>query len=65
QAPVGTVVAAGDPVMTLEAMKMEHVVTSSTDGTVSEVVVAVGEQVRRGQVLATVDPPAADAVRSP
>lgn len=41
--------------MGVEAMKMEYPVAASVDGTVS-VHVSVGEQVRKGQVLATVRP---------
>src|SRR6185369_8688869 len=48
----GDRVEAGDPVVTLEAMKMEHAVLSSIDGTVSEVAVRPGDQVARGQSLA-------------
>lgn len=47
-------VAIGDAVVTLEAMKMEHVVTASVAGRVSEVGVRPGDQVARGQVLATI-----------
>ena len=53
-AKAGVVVASGDPVITLEAMKMEHAVTSSIDGVVDRVLVAPGDQVTRGQTLATV-----------
>jgi excisionase family DNA binding protein len=52
----GDRVEAGDPVVTLEAMKMEHAVLSSIDGTVSEVAVRSGDQVARGQSLAIVEP---------
>ena len=48
-------VEAGDPIVTLEAMKMEHVVTASNPGRVAEVHVAAGEQVSRGQLLATIE----------
>ncbi|HEX8940988.1 MAG TPA: biotin carboxylase N-terminal domain-containing protein [Candidatus Limnocylindrales bacterium] len=48
----GDAVEAGDPVVTLEAMKMEHVVAASGPGSVEEVLVAVGQQVVRGQPLA-------------
>ncbi len=47
----GTTVAAGQALVTVEAMKMEHVVTSPSDGTIDEVLVARGEQVNRGQPL--------------
>ena len=47
----GTIVAAGQALVTVEAMKMEHVVTSPSDGTIDEVLVARGEQVNRGQPL--------------
>jgi acetyl-CoA/propionyl-CoA carboxylase biotin carboxyl carrier protein len=43
---------AGDRVVTLEAMKMEHVVTAPRDGRVEEVGVRDGEQVERGRVVA-------------
>jgi acetyl-CoA/propionyl-CoA carboxylase biotin carboxyl carrier protein len=52
----GGTVAAGDPIVTLEAMKMEHVVVASIAGTVGEVRVRAADQVTRGQLLAVVDP---------
>ncbi|ALJ18641.1 ATP-binding protein [Microbacterium sp. No. 7] len=57
----GAHVAAGDRIVSIEAMKMEHAVTAPHDGTV-HVTAAVGDQVRRDQVLATVvaDPPPGD-----
>jgi acetyl-CoA/propionyl-CoA carboxylase, biotin carboxylase, biotin carboxyl carrier protein len=55
-APVGTAVEPGDTVLTLEAMKMEHAVTSSRAGTVADVFVRAGDQVTRGQRLAIVEP---------
>ena len=54
-AAVGEHVEAGDPIVTLEAMKMEHVVAAPGPGTVTELLVAAGAQVVRGQLLATVD----------
>ncbi|HEX9550451.1 MAG TPA: biotin carboxylase N-terminal domain-containing protein [Candidatus Limnocylindrales bacterium] len=53
---VGTVLEAGDPVATLEAMKMEHVVASPIAGTLAELRVRPADQVTRGQVLAIVEP---------
>ena len=47
-------VEAGDPIVTLEAMKMEHVVGAPVTGRVTELLVAPGDQVTRGQPLATV-----------
>ncbi len=47
----GEQVAAGQPVMTLEAMKMEHVHTAGVAGTVSSIDVAEGEQVTTGRVV--------------
>jgi propionyl-CoA carboxylase alpha chain len=41
--------------LVLEAMKMEHSITSPADGIVSEVLVSVGQQVETGQVLAVVE----------
>jgi acetyl-CoA/propionyl-CoA carboxylase biotin carboxyl carrier protein len=51
----GEVVASGDPVVTLEAMKMEHVVAAPSPGRLLEVEVAAGDQVTRGQLLATIE----------
>jgi len=51
----GDAVAAGQSVVTLEAMKMEHVHTSPVAGTAGEVAVAVGDQVTTGRLLATID----------
>ena len=50
----GDAVDAGDPIITLEAMKMEHVVTAPISGRVTELTVRLGDQVVRGQILATV-----------
>jgi acetyl-CoA/propionyl-CoA carboxylase biotin carboxyl carrier protein len=52
---VGDLVDADDPIVTLEAMKMEHAVPSPRAGRVGELLVGVGDQVTRGQILATLD----------
>jgi acetyl-CoA/propionyl-CoA carboxylase biotin carboxyl carrier protein len=52
---VGDAVAPGDPIATLEAMKMEHVVIAGAGGRVVEVRVRPGKQVVRGQALATIE----------
>ncbi len=51
---VGAEVAAGQPVLVLEAMKMQHTVSAPHDGVVAEVAVAAGAQVAAGDVLAVV-----------
>jgi propionyl-CoA carboxylase alpha chain len=51
---VGDVVDAGDTLVVIEAMKMEHRITCPAAGVVAEVLVQVGEQVETGQVLAVV-----------
>jgi biotin carboxyl carrier protein len=53
-AAAGDVVELGDAVVTLEAMKMEHAALSPRAGRLSDILVAVGDQVVRGQLLATV-----------
>jgi acetyl-CoA/propionyl-CoA carboxylase biotin carboxyl carrier protein len=50
----GDTVAAGDPIVTLEAMKMEHVVVAPRAGRVEELGVRIGDQVTRGQTVATI-----------
>ncbi|HET9345191.1 MAG TPA: biotin/lipoyl-containing protein, partial [Candidatus Limnocylindrales bacterium] len=50
----GDDVDAGDPLVTLEAMKMEHVVAAGASGRVAEIAVTAGRQVARGDVLAVI-----------
>jgi acetyl-CoA/propionyl-CoA carboxylase biotin carboxyl carrier protein len=52
----GDAVEAGDPIVTLEAMKMEHVVTAPIAGRLAELRIRPADQVVRGQVLAIVEP---------
>ncbi|MFR9802126.1 biotin carboxylase N-terminal domain-containing protein [Pseudonocardia sp. RS010] len=52
----GDAVIAGQPLVVLEAMKMEHSVTSPIDGVVAELPVEVGRQVATGDPLAVVEP---------
>ncbi len=55
-AAVGDRVAAGQPLLWLEAMKMEHVIFAPVAGIVAELPVAAGQQVEVGSVLAVVKP---------
>ena len=57
----GERVAAGQPVMTLEAMKMEHVHTAPISGTIFAIDVAEGEQLTTGKIVVEIeaDAPAA------
>jgi len=52
----GAVVAAGDVLAVMEAMKMEHSLTAPRSGTVAEVTVSAGEQVEEGALLITLEP---------
>jgi 3-methylcrotonyl-CoA carboxylase alpha subunit len=47
----GAKVAKGQPLLILEAMKMEHTITAPADGTVKEIHYAAGEQVLEGAQL--------------
>ncbi|MBB3037662.1 acetyl/propionyl/methylcrotonyl-CoA carboxylase subunit alpha [Hoyosella altamirensis] len=53
-AAVGDRVTAGQPILWLEAMKMEHTISAPTDGTLTELPVQAGQQVDVGTVLAVV-----------
>ena len=55
EANAGASVKAGDPIVILEAMKMEIPVVAPEDGTVAGINVAVGDAVESGDVLATMN----------
>ena len=57
-AAAGDTVAAGQPIVTLEAMKMEHVHTAPAAGRLAEIVVAAGEQVTAHRLIARIEPAA-------
>ena len=52
---VGSSVEAGDPVATLEAMKMEHVVSAPRAGRIAELFVKAGDRVERGRLVARLE----------
>ena len=54
-AALGDTVTAGQPLVWLEAMKMEHTITAPADGVLIQLSVAVGQQVDVGAVLARVE----------
>ncbi|MBU3705409.1 MAG: acetyl/propionyl-CoA carboxylase subunit alpha [Mycobacterium sp.] len=56
-AAVGDTVTAGQPLIWLEAMKMEHTITSPADGVLTQFDVTVGQQVELGAALARVEAP--------
>ncbi|HXQ44099.1 MAG TPA: biotin carboxylase N-terminal domain-containing protein [Acidimicrobiales bacterium] len=56
----GDVVSAGDTLIAIEAMKMEHEVKATAGGTVAEVHVAAGEQVESGRLLVVITPDETD-----
>ncbi|HEY2166876.1 MAG TPA: acetyl-CoA carboxylase biotin carboxyl carrier protein subunit, partial [Jatrophihabitantaceae bacterium] len=53
---VGDTVTAGQPMLWLEAMKMQHQIDAPADGVVSELPAEIGRQVDVGAVLAIVSP---------
>jgi len=54
-AALGDRVTAGQPLVWLEAMKMEHTITAPRDGVLRQLDVTLGQQVSVGAVLALVD----------
>lgn len=60
-AEVGDTVSAGQPLVWLEAMKMEHTLTAPNDGVLTELNVASGRQVEVGAILARVESSEGDA----
>ena len=55
EAQAGTAVKKGDPVIILEAMKMEVPVVAPQDGTVASINVNIGDMVEAGALLATMN----------
>jgi 3-methylcrotonyl-CoA carboxylase alpha subunit len=55
-AKAGDKVAKGQPLLILEAMKMEHTITAPAEGTVKEILYAAGEQVLEGAELIRLEP---------
>ena len=53
----GAKVQKGTPLLTLEAMKMEHVLTAPFDGQVGDLAVGLGDQVQEGSLLARLERP--------
>ncbi len=64
-AAVGEAVRTGQPLIWLEAMKMEHTITAPTDGVLAELNVGTGQQVEVGAILARVDAAEAEAEGDP
>ncbi|CAM3188301.1 biotin carboxylase N-terminal domain-containing protein [Mycobacterium colombiense] len=56
-AAIGDTVTAGQPLIWLEAMKMEHTIAAPVDGVLVELNVKTGQQVEVGAVLARVEAP--------
>ncbi len=52
---VGDVVKAGDPVVLVEAMKMQNALPAPRDGRVAKLMFHAGDNVERGEVLLTLD----------
>jgi geranyl-CoA carboxylase alpha subunit len=50
-AAVGQAVKAGDLLLVIESMKLEHAITALRDATVAQVLVDVGQQVSAQQLL--------------
>jgi acetyl-CoA carboxylase carboxyltransferase component len=57
----GQAVRAGQPLLVLEAMKMEHEICAPADAVVQELLAAVGELVPEGEALLRLSPPGAQA----
>jgi len=59
-AAVGDAVTTGQPLIWLEAMKMEHTIAAPGDGVLAELNVTAGQQVDVGAVLARIEHPQGD-----
>jgi biotin carboxyl carrier protein len=48
----GDEISSGDPVVTLQSMKMEIPVTAESNGTIAEILVSEGDEIDTGAVIA-------------
>jgi 3-methylcrotonyl-CoA carboxylase alpha subunit len=53
----GATVSRGEPLLVMEAMKMEHTITAPTDGTIESIHYGVGDQVAEGEALVAIRQP--------
>ena len=53
----GATVSKGEPLLVMEAMKMEHTITAPADGTVESIHYGVGDQVDEGEALVAIRQP--------
>tara|TARA_B100000131_G_scaffold55958_1_gene51177 strand:- start:6640 stop:6840 length:201 start_codon:yes stop_codon:yes gene_type:complete len=51
----GESVSSGQPLLLMEAMKMEHKIVSPSDGTIENLLCNIGDRVDQGAVLIVVD----------
>ncbi|RDH09268.1 acetyl-CoA carboxylase biotin carboxyl carrier protein subunit, partial [Tsukamurella pulmonis] len=51
----GDSVTAGQPVLWMEAMKMEHAISAPADGVIASIPVAVGQNIDAGAVVAVLE----------
>jgi biotin carboxyl carrier protein len=54
---VGQSVVKGEPLVIMDAMKMEHTITALWDGEVERIAASTGEQVEAGAILVVVTRP--------
>jgi acetyl-CoA carboxylase carboxyltransferase component len=61
---LGDVVAAGQEIVILESMKMEHPIIAETNGTIHSILIAEGDTVSTGQVLVSIIPGQVETTRA-
>jgi acetyl/propionyl-CoA carboxylase alpha subunit/acetyl-CoA carboxylase carboxyltransferase component len=62
---MGSTLHAGDPILIMESMKMEHVISAPFSGVLRAINVAPGDTVFEGHVLAFIEPTASTGIEKP